>query len=536
MMQIDCAKYWLLVSSAFVLGFNNLCGAVNQSDLFSIFKAEDNSDVPSSNIPGLNIFIQQFGNQVEDIQNFINSSAEETNDPKPLHNKKTFADVRGQDSVLVEVREIVDFLKNPEKYKKFDAHLPRGVLFHGPPGTGKTLIAQAIAGEADCSFFYISGSEFVDRFVGMGARNVRELFKKVREAATNPSAENKTKAAILFIDEIDAVGGLSRGSPTGSEEYKQTLNELLNQLDGFIKDENIVVIGATNLLEAIDPALRRPGRLDRVIEVPLPTKKGRTDVLGHYLKPIEDRLAADVHVETIAERTIGFSGADLANLVNEAKLLAIRDEAEVVSMGHFDGAWDKIVMGLAGDLERNYEQKEKTAYHEAGHALIKYIFNIPIAKVTIVPRGSSLGVTQSIPKYEVTADYSRDEWLHQIMVSQGGFVAEKLVYGKSAPGVCSDLAHANNIAHAMVYEWGMGERLEGIAGNGFRSQNMRAFCDDEVKTILEKCLAYATTLINNNLKSLKAISSALIEAETLTGQEITDLLREVTFDFSGVLC
>lgn len=422
----------------------------------------------------------------------------------------TFADVRGQDRVLEEVKEIVEFLKNPEKFQKFGAKLPKGVLLQGPPGTGKTLIARAIAGEAGCKFYYTSASSFVDRFVGMGAHNIREFFDKAR----------KSQPSIVFIDEIDAVGAVSRySSGGGSEEYRQTLNELLNQLDGFKKDENVIIIAATNLAKALDPALLRPGRFTRVVEVPVPTKKGRVDTLRYYLSKIE-LIDEKITPELLAEETAGFSGADLENLVNEAAICAARSDACAIKYEHFEEAWDKIKLGLPSDIDRDAEQRKKTAYHEAGHTLVKLCCQVPVVKVTIMPRGRTLGVTKGRLKYESSSDYSRDELLNEIKVSQGGYLAEKIVFGQVHPGVCSDLERANQCAHAMVYEWGMGDGIQGIAGSVFTSEKHREMCDQAVKNILDQCLAESEKIIKDNMPILEKLAQALLEKETLNEHEI----------------
>ncbi len=454
------------------------------------------------------ILINSFLNAGNEPQN-LEAKEENSDEKEKPAEVKTFKDVLGQDAVLKEVQEIVDFMKNPEKYKKFGAEIPKGLLLQGPPGTGKTLIAKAIAGEANCQFFYASASEFVDRFVGMGAHNIRELFTKARKA---PSA-------VIFIDEIDAVATSREKQIESNQEYRQTLNELLNQLDGFKTDENIIVIGATNMVKSLDPALLRPGRFTRVVEVPLPTRKGREDILAYYLKKLS-HLDENVSAAKLADETLGWSGADLKNLVNEAAILAARENASLITQKYFDLAWDKISIGLVSDIERSPEQRKKTAYHEAGHTLLKVLNGLPISKVTILPRGRTLGVTKGRAKYETISDYNRDELFKYIMMSQAGFIAEKIIFQQTHPGVCNDLERANAYARAMVYEYGMGSSLEGIAGAGFNSEKMRMRCDQEVLEILQRALAQTEKLLIAHKDKLHALAEALLKEETLVEHQV----------------
>lgn len=445
----------------------------------------------------------------------------------------TFVDVAGIDEAKDELSEIVDFLKNPQKFQKLGGKIPRGCLLVGPPGTGKTLLARAIAGEAGVPFFSISGSDFVEMFVGVGASRVRDMFEQGKKSAP----------CIIFIDEIDAVGrhrGAGHGG--GNDEREQTLNQLLVEMDGFEANQSVILIAATNRPDVLDPALLRPGRFDRQIVVPNPDIEGRTKILQVHLRKVP--VAPDVDPKIIARGTPGFSGADLANLVNEAALLAARNDKKVVSMRELESAKDKVMMGVERkSMVMSDEEKKMTAYHEAGHAIIaiNYPASDPIHKATIIPRGRALGMVMRLPESDKLS-YKREKMYADLAVSMGGRVAEELVFGhdKVSSGASSDIQYATKLARAMVTEWGMSDALgpvhygasdsgDSYLGQSFAtrtgSESTAAQVDAEIKRIVNEAHKNATQLLSEKRAQLNAVAEALIEYETLTGDEIHAIAR-----------
>ena len=446
--------------------------------------------------------------------------------------KVTFADVAGADEAKQELEEIIDFLKDPAKFQRLGGKIPRGVLMVGPPGTGKTLLARAVAGEADVPFFSISGSDFVEMFVGVGASRVRDMFAQAK----------KNAPCLLFIDEIDAVGRhRGAGLGGGNDEREQTLNQLLVEMDGFEDKENVIVIAATNRPDVLDPALLRPGRFDRQVTVTNPDKKGREEILKVHVKKVP--LAKDVNLSVIARGTPGFSGADLANLVNEAALLAARKNKTKVTSKDFDEAKDKVLMGAERkSMAMDDNEKKLTAYHEAGHAICSLFVEEtdPIHKATIIPRGRALGMVQQLPEKDQYS-YSKTKMLSRLIIMMGGRVAEELKFGpkKVTSGASSDIAAATNLARSMVTEWGMSDKLGPVlyaenTGEVFlgksvtQSRNMSEetakLVDEEIKTLVVNAYKEATKLLTEHQADWEKLSEALIEYETLSGDEIKDLL------------
>ena len=446
--------------------------------------------------------------------------------------RKTFADVAGIDEAREELQEIVEFLKDPARFSKLGGTIPKGALLVGSPGTGKTLLARAIAGEAGVPFFTISGSDFVEMFVGVGASRVRDMFEQAK----------KNAPCIVFIDEIDAVGR-HRGNGMGNsnDEREQTLNQLLVEMDGFEANEGIIIIAATNRPDVLDPALLRPGRFDRQVTVPLPDIEGREQILKVHMKKVP--LAPDVEPRTIARGTPGMSGADLANLVNEAALMAARRNKRMVAMAEFETAKDRIIMGTEWkSLVMTVEEKKMTAYHEAGHALVrmKEPASDPIHKATIIPRGGALGMVVSMPERD-NYSYHRDKMFADLASGMGGRVAEEVVFGydKVSSGASGDIKQVTKLARAMVLRWGMSDDLgpleyEQEQGGGFLGggQSMRnqmsnetaLLIDVEIKRLVEGGLNRAREVINGNREQLSLIAEALLEYETLTGEEIAQLI------------
>uniref|UniRef100_A0A7C4AIV1 ATP-dependent zinc metalloprotease FtsH n=1 Tax=Thermodesulfovibrio aggregans TaxID=86166 RepID=A0A7C4AIV1_9BACT len=447
--------------------------------------------------------------------------------------KVTFSDVAGIDEVKEEVKEIVDFLTNPQKYIKLGAKIPKGILLVGPPGTGKTLLAKAIAGEAGVPFFSISGSDFVEMFVGVGASRVRDLFDQAK----------KNSPCIVFIDEIDAVGR-QRGAGLGGghDEREQTLNQLLVEMDGFESNEGIIVLAATNRPDVLDPALLRPGRFDRQIVVPLPDVKGRLEILKVHTKNVP--LGSDVDLEKIARGTPGFSGADLANLVNEAALIAARRNSETVHMNDFESAKDKVLMGVERkSMVLSEEERRITAYHEAGHALVAKLTPAadPIHKVSIIPRGRALGVTQQLP-LDDRYTYSKEYLYGTLKVLLGGRVAEEIALQTMTTGAGNDLERATELARKMVTEWGMSERMgpltfgkreehvflgREIAKHRDYSDKTAEEIDEETKRIVTEAYCQTKELLQQNRDLLDAIAKALLERETLEAAEIDEIINEL---------
>ncbi len=445
----------------------------------------------------------------------------------------TFTDVAGIDEAKDELAEIVDFLKNPEKFQKLGGKIPRGCLLVGPPGTGKTLLARAIAGEAGVPFFSISGSDFVEMFVGVGASRVRDMFEQGKKHAP----------CIIFIDEIDAVGRhRGAGLGGGNDEREQTLNQLLVEMDGFEANQSVILIAATNRPDVLDPALLRPGRFDRQIVVPNPDIEGRTKILQVHLRKVP--MAPDVDAKIIARGTPGFSGADLANLVNEAALLAARQDKKVVTMRELEAAKDKVMMGTERkSMVMSEEEKRMTAYHEAGHALVslKFPASDPIHKATIIPRGRALGMVMRLPESDKLS-YKREKMYADLAVAMGGRVAEEIVFGyeKVSSGASSDIQYATKLARAMVVEWGMSDKLGPIqfsqndTGEPFLGQTISmsrmtseataAAVDGEIRALIVGAHEKAREILTTHRDQLNVLAEALLEHETLTGDDIAVLM------------
>jgi cell division protease FtsH len=449
-------------------------------------------------------------------------------------NRVTFEDVAGIDEARAELEEIVDFLKDPQKFSRLGGKIPKGALLVGPPGTGKTLLARAIAGEANVPFFSISGSDFVEMFVGVGASRVRDMFEQAK----------KNAPCIIFIDEIDAVGRhRGAGWGGGNDEREQTLNQMLVEMDGFEANEGIIIIAATNRPDVLDPALLRPGRFDRQIIVSNPDINGREKILLVHMKKVP--LAPDVRAKVIARGTPGFSGADLANLVNEAALLAARKGRRQVTMSEFEEAKDKVMMGAERrSMVMTEDEKKATAYHETGHALVSLFAegNDPLHKVTIIPRGRALGVTWNLPerdKYTTTMKQMKA----RLALCFGGRIAEQLIYGEDElnTGAYSDIQQATSMARAMVTEFGMSEKLGWLNYRGNQQDDSNPFArsaqfggetakliDQEVRRLVEEAESWARQILTDHLDDLHKVTAALLEYETLTGDEVKSLLRGET--------
>lgn len=447
-------------------------------------------------------------------------------------NKVTFLDVAGIDEAKDELEEIIEYLKDPQKFQKLGGKIPKGVLLMGPPGTGKTLLARAIAGEASVPFFSISGSDFVEMFVGVGASRVRDLFEQGK----------KNAPCIIFIDEIDAVGRhRGAGLGGGHDEREQTLNQLLVEMDGFESNEGVILIAATNRPDVLDPALLRPGRFDRQVVVPQPDVKGRLGILKVHTKKIP--LADDVELEVVARGTPGFSGADLANLVNEAALLGARKSKTKVDMEDFEIAKDKVLMGVERkSMVMSEREKRTTAYHEAGHTLVAKLIpgTDPVHKVSIIPRGRALGLTQQLP-VDDRYTYAKDFLLNEIVVLLGGRASEERALGYMTTGAGNDLERATELARKMVCEWGMSDRLgpltfgkkeeqiflgREIAQHRDYSERTAVEIDEEVKRMVIESYERAKKLLNDNFKVLTAIAEVLLDKETLNGNEIDTVIKE----------
>jgi cell division protease FtsH len=450
-------------------------------------------------------------------------------------NKTTFKDVAGVEEAIQEVSELVEFLKDPKKFQRLGGRIPKGVLMIGPPGTGKTLLAKAIAGEADAAFFSISGSDFVEMFVGVGASRVRDMFEQAR----------RNTPCLVFIDEIDAVGrSRGHGLGGGNDEREQTLNALLVEMDGFDTQEGIIIIAATNRPDVLDPALLRPGRFDRQVTVNLPDVRGREAILKVHAKNV--KLAPGVDLSVIARGTPGYSGAELANLLNEAALLAASTNKKAVNMEELEEARDKVRWGRERrSLAMTDEEKKFTAWHEAGHALLNVALQHthPLHKVTIIPRGQSLGSTMSLPKTDVLSR-RRKEMLDMIAMMMGGRIAEEIISGDISSGAAGDIQQATNMARAMVTQWGMSDRL-GMVQYGdddeyvflgrevsrakvyseFTAQEI----DGEVKRIIDNAYKTAKDILTTNLDKLELIAKSLLEYETLDGQQVEEIVRTGKF-------
>lgn len=450
--------------------------------------------------------------------------------------KVTFSDVAGCDESKQDLEEVIDFLKDPEKFQRLGGKIPKGVLLVGPPGTGKTLLAKAVAGEADVPFFSISGSDFVEMFVGVGASRVRDMFAQAK----------KNAPCLLFIDEIDAVGRhRGAGLGGGNDEREQTLNQLLVEMDGFDENENVILIAATNRPDVLDPALLRPGRFDRQVVVTNPDLKGREEILKVHVKKVP--LAKDVNLAVIARGTPGFSGADLANLVNEAALLAARKNKRKVTSKDFDDAKDKVMMGNERkSMAMDEQEKLLTAYHEAGHAICS--LNVPetdpIHKATIIPRGRALGMVQQLPEKDQYS-YSRAKMLSRLVITMGGRAAEEIKFGydKVTSGASSDIAAATKLARAMVTEWGMSDKLgpvlyvdnseevflgKAVTQNKNMSEETAQIIDAEIKRLVCDGHEAALKILQEKKDDWERLAQALLEYETLSGEEIKALLRGET--------
>jgi len=441
----------------------------------------------------------------------------------------TFADVAGMEEAKQELREVVEYLKDPKKFQQIGGKVPKGILLVGPPGTGKTLLARAVAGEAGVPFFSISASAFIEMFVGVGASRVRDLFSTARKAV--PS--------IIFIDELDAVGR-SRGAGFGGghDEREQTLNQLLSEMDGFDPHTEVVVISATNRPDVLDPALLRPGRFDRNVVIERPDWRDREKILKVHTRKVP--LAPDVELSVIAKGTPGMTGADLEGLVNEAAILAARENKQVVSLDDLERAKDKILMGGERHMVISDEEKRITAYHEAGHALVARLLpsTDPVHKVTILPRGRALGVTQQLPEDD-RYHYPRAYLVNRLCVALGGRVAERLVFNDISSGAQSDLKHVTELAEKMVCQWGMSEKIGAmtfprgeehpflgmkLAEEKTFSEEMAWLIDQEIAALIRAAEGKSTELIGGNRPKLDALASALLEEETLTGERVDEIL------------
>ncbi len=449
------------------------------------------------------------------------------------HGRVTFEDVAGVDEAKQDLQEIVEFLRDPGKYQRLGGRIPRGVLLVGPPGTGKTLIARAVAGEANVPFFTISGSDFVEMFVGVGASRVRDMFEQAK----------KNAPCIIFIDEIDAVGRhRGAGLGGGNDEREQTLNQLLVEMDGFEANEGVILIAATNRPDVLDPALLRPGRFDRQVVVPNPDVVGREQILKVHVRKVP--LAPDINLKTIARGTPGFSGADLMNLVNEAALTAARRNKRMVTQAEFEEAKDKVMMGAERkSLVMTEEEKLLTAYHEGGHAIVglNVIATDPIHKATIIPRGRALGMVMQLPERDKLS-MSLEQMTSRLAIMMGGRVAEELVFGreKVTSGAASDIEQATRLARMMVTRWGLSEEL-GTVSYGenqdevflgmsvSRTQNASEATvqkiDSEIRRLVEEGYRQATRILTEKRADLEMLAKGLLEYETLTGEEIQDLLK-----------
>jgi cell division protease FtsH len=440
------------------------------------------------------------------------------------HERVTFDDVAGIDDAEDELVEVVDFLKNPQRYTKLGARVPRGVLLYGPPGTGKTLLARAVAGEADAAFFSMSASEFVEAIVGVGASRVRDLFKQAKEAAP----------AIVFIDELDAIGrsrsGNVGGISGGHDEREQTLNQILTEMDGFEAGTNVIVLAATNRPEILDPALLRPGRFDRRIAVNPPDRKGRVEILKIHTRTVP--LAPDVDLDRIAASTPGATGADIALLVNEAALFAARRDHAAVEQRDFTDAIEKIILGTERQVVMTDADRARTAYHESGHALVGMLTPgaDPVRKISIIPRGQALGVTLATPESD-RFNYTRDELLAQIKVALGGRAAERVVFGDLSTGAESDIQNLTQVARGMVGRWGMSDAIGAVAVTDGRQDGVllpgvvpastptQQLVDEEVRRIVEGAERDVIQLLERERERLEALARALLERETLDQPE-----------------
>jgi cell division protease FtsH len=466
--------------------------------------------------------------QMGNVMSIGRSRAKAYNTDKP---STTFADIAGYTGVKQEITEVVDFLRMPERFREIGARVPKGILLVGPPGTGKTLFARAVAGEAGVGFLSVTGSDFMEMFVGVGASRVRDLFQQARRMGR----------AIIFVDEIDSIGR-KRGAGLGGghDEREQTLNQLLSEMDGFETSEGIVIMAATNRPDILDPALLRPGRFDRQIVVPLPEYEERLAILEVHSR--DKRMGKDVDLQTMARATPGMSGADLANLVNEAALIAVRRNSKQIERIDFENARDRVVLGAQREsMLLNAEEKRATAYHEGGHALLATVLphGDPLHKVTILPRGMALGVTWSLPQERHT--YSKEYFEDTICKAMGGRVAEMLVFGNLNSGAANDLEQSTGIARRMVREWGMSERVGPMAWSSQQqvflgddllssgreySDDTAKLLDEEIARILTEQESRARELISKHRRGLELIAEALLEHETIDGPTVAGLIQQ----------
>nr|WP_218132021.1 ATP-dependent zinc metalloprotease FtsH [Undibacterium oligocarboniphilum] len=444
------------------------------------------------------------------------------------NNNVTFADVAGCDEAKEEVTEVVDFLRDPTKFQKLGGRIPRGILMVGPPGTGKTLLARAIAGEAKVPFFTISGSDFVEMFVGVGASRVRDMFENAK----------KHSPCIIFIDEIDAVGRhRGAGMGGGNDEREQTLNQMLVEMDGFEANSGVIVIAATNRADVLDKALLRPGRFDRQVSVGLPDIRGREQILNVHMRKVP--ISSDVKADILARGTPGMSGADLANLVNEAALFAARRNKRLVEMLDFEDAKDKIFMGPERkSMVMREEERRNTAYHESGHAVVAKLLPKadPVHKVTIMPRGFALGLTWQLPEHDQISGY-KDKMLEEISILFGGRIAEEIFVGQMSTGASNDFARATKLARSMVTRFGMSDSMgvmvyednqqEGYFGMSSKtiSEATQQKVDAEIRTILDKQYAHARQLLEANREKVEVMTKALLEWETIDADQVNDIMN-----------
>ena len=474
--------------------------------------------------------------QMGNVMSIGRSRAKAYNADRP---STTFADVAGYDGVKTEIKEVVDFLRMPERFKEIGARVPKGILLVGPPGTGKTLFARAVAGEAGVGFLSVTGSDFMEMFVGVGASRVRDLFQQAR----------KMGRAIIFIDEIDSIGR-KRGAGLGGghDEREQTLNQMLAEMDGFETSEGIVILAATNRPDILDPALLRPGRFDRQIVVPLPEFEERLAILKVHSR--DKRMGADADLEVMAKGTPGMSGADLANLVNEAALFAVRRGSAQIERIDFESARDRIMMGARRDsLVLSAEEKRVTAYHEGGHAVLAAVLpnGDALHKVTILPRGMALGVTQTLP--EERHSFSKDYILDRICMALGGRVAEQLVFQQQTTGAANDLEVVTGLARRMVREWGMSDKVGPMAwhnnqqvflgedlmtGGREYSDDTARMMDEEINQILTTQEKRAVDLLTSHRRGLDLVATALLEKETIDGTEVAELVQQGMGDGSSL--
>jgi len=475
------------------------------------------------------LFYQRMKSQGRGIFNIGKSKAKLQ---EPEKQDTRYDDVAGLDNAKKELREVIDFLKEPDRFEEIGAKLPKGILLVGPPGTGKTLLARAVAGEADVPFYSISGSDFMEMFVGVGAKRIRDMFKKAKERS--PS--------IIFIDELDSIGRRrGAGLGGGHDEREQTLNQLLSELDGFEPTENVVVIAATNRPDILDKALLRPGRFDRRITVNIPTQKARLEILKIHAK--NKQLADDVDMEDVARSTPGFSGADLENLLNEASLYAGREKRKKIKMEDIDKARDKVMMGLEREgVQIDSEEKKMLAYHEAGHALVAAVLphSDPIHKVSIIPRGKAMGVTQQFPEKEKYI-YRKEYLMDRLAVIMGGRAAEELVFETATSGAKDDLQQVAKLSRKMVLEWGMSERFQHLSFGGEEeevflgrdmsrkqeySDSTAREIDEEVQKITKEAFNRALDTLKKHRDVLDNVAERLLEKEEIPGDEVKKLLND----------